>query len=66
MRTRLDQFAEALALKLAGAIEQVNLPGTHLEYTKLAADSSPAAGSNPAGRLFQQTTTAIAQERPRR
>jgi hypothetical protein len=55
-----------MALNLAGAIEQVNLPGTHLEYTKLAADSSPAAGSNPAGRLFQQTTTAIAQERPRR
>jgi 4-alpha-glucanotransferase len=50
---------------LTGAIEQVNLPGTHLEYPNWKRPLPVRLEELPQHPLFQQIAAAIAAERPR-
>lgn len=50
---------------LSGAVDQVNLPGTHLEYPNWRRKLPITLEEFPAFPLFAKTVEAVAQERPR-
>jgi 4-alpha-glucanotransferase len=50
---------------LSGGVEQVNLPGTHLQYPNWKRRLPVRLEELAQHRLFQQITAAIAEERPR-
>ncbi len=50
---------------LSGDVDQVNLPGTHLEYPNWRRKLAISLGDFPTFALFARTVAAVARERPK-